>query len=136
MATIWKRLMTAMRAASYAFNEKALVATDNYTWDEFDSRLMRYYLYDAYYANIAYRDIATTSALLKKQRELYTNTRAIYNPVFRLVEGYVAKTYGGSLDFEDMSTGAIPLLMASEEVKAAVRQLWLWSNWRTKSGTK
>ncbi len=126
--------MTAVRAASYAFNEQGLIPTEHFSWDDFQSRLMRYFLAETYYNNIAYRSIASTSTLLKVKRELYDHIRGVYNPVYRLVEAYTAKVYGGALDFEDLSTGAIPILMADDDLKAAIKQLWLWSNWRIQKG--
>lgn len=128
-SSIWNRLVTAARMAVLAFNEKALIPTDNYEWNDYQSRLFRYALAEAYYANIAYRNISSFSSRLKSNSSLYRHIRGIYNPVSRLTEAYAAKVYGGSLDFEDLSRGAIPLTMASDELKLAIRQLWLWSNW-------
>ncbi len=121
--------MSAGRMALLAFNERALIPTDNYDWNEYQSRLFRYALAESYYSNIAYRDITSFSSRLKSVSDLYKHVRGIYNPVSRLTEAYSAKVYGGSLDFEDLSRGAIPLTMASDELKLAIRQLWLWSNW-------
>jgi len=122
--------MNAAHMAVLAFNEKALIPTDNFDWDDYQSRLFRYALSEAYYNNIAYRNISTFSARLKASSDLYKHVRGIYNPVYRLVEAYTSKVYGGQLDFEDLSRGAIPITMASDELKGAIRQLWLWSNWR------
>lgn len=123
--------MTAARMAVLAFNEQALIPTDNYDWNAYQSRLFRYALSEAYYSNIAYRSITTFSSRLKSTSDLYKFVRGIYNPVARLTEAYSAKVYGGQLDFEDLSRGAIPITMASDELKLAIRQLWLWSNWGT-----
>jgi hypothetical protein len=121
--------MTATRAFALAFNERALIPTDNYDWNWYQSRLFRYALAESYYNNIAYRNIVTFSARLKANSDLYKHIRSVYNPVYRLVEAYTAKVYGGALDFEDLSRGAIPVTMASDELKAAISKLWIWSNW-------
>lgn len=123
--------MNAARAAVIAFNEKALIPLEQFDWDDYNARLLRYAVYEGYYSNIAYRSVATYSARLKSTSALYKHVRGIYNPVYRLTEAYVSKVYGGGLDFEDLSTGAIPITMADDRLKAAIRQLWLWSNWRT-----
>lgn len=130
MANLWSRFVSAVQVGVMTFNERALIPTDNYDWDAYQSRLFRYALSEAYYNNIAYRNIATFSTRLKISGDLYKHIRSIYNPVYRLVEAYTSKVYGGALDFEDLSRGAIPVTMASEELKEAIRQLWLWSNWR------
>lgn len=123
--------MSATRAFALAFNERALIPTDNYDWNEYQSRLFRYALAESYYNNIAYRNISTFSQRLKSNSDLYKYVRSVYNPVYRLVEAYTAKVYGGSLDFEDLSRGSIPVTMASDPLKEAISQLWLWSNWGT-----
>lgn len=122
--------MNAVKMGVLAYNERALIPTDNYDWDTYQSRLFRYAYAESLYSNIAYRNITTFSQRMKADNDLYTHVRGIYNPVYRLVEAYVAKIYGGSLDFEDVSRGAIPITMASDELKEAIRQVWLWSNWR------
>lgn len=122
--------MAAAQAAIYTFNERALVASEDYDWDNVNARLFRYALAEAYYSNIVYRDIATFSGTLKAQHSLYRSIRGVYNPVYRLVEAYGAKVYGGTLDFEDLSAGAIPIRMATPELMDAIKQVWLWSNWQ------
>jgi hypothetical protein len=124
------RLMTAIQIGVHAYNERALIPTDNYDWDDYQSRLFRYALAESYYNSITYRNISTFSTRLKIDNGLYKHVRNVYNPVYRLVEAYTSKVYGGALDFEDLSRGAIPVTMASDELKEAMRQLWLWSNWR------
>lgn len=122
--------MNALQAGIYAFNERALVPTENFPWDDYNSRLFRYALSEAYYSNTAYRDIVTFAARLKANSSLYTHIRGVYNPVQRLVDSYPSKVYGGALDFEDLSTGAIPIVMSDGQLTDAIKQLWLWSNWR------
>lgn len=126
--------MSAVRAGLLAFNERALIPTENYPWDDYQSRLFRYALSEAYYNNVAYRDVVTFSTRLKANSDLYKHVRSIYNPVYRLVEAYPTKVYGGSLDFEDLSTGAIPIVMSNPRLNEAIKQVWLWSNWRIQKG--
>ncbi len=104
----------------------------NSSWDEYYARLMRYELYESYYTNTAYTNIQKLSTYYKRNRRLYRNTRAIYNPVFRLVQLYVAKLYGGDIDWDGLETGAIPIVGGDDALRTAIRQLWLSSNWQRK----
>jgi hypothetical protein len=118
--------MTATQAFVSTFNERALVPTEYYSWDVYESRLFRYALSESYYTSTVYKAITPFAQRLKSTNDLYKYIRAIQNPVYRLVEAYVAKVYGGSIDFEDLSTGAIPILMADDTLKEALKQLYLW----------
>lgn len=132
MATFWGRFMTAVRAGIQAYREQALIPTDETKWDDYESRLFRYWFNDAYYNNIAYRSLSKFSTALKHQQGLYKHIRGIYNPVARLTDLYVAKTYGGSLDFDTLTKGAIPIVTDHDALREAIKQLWIWSNWGTK----
>lgn len=118
-----------VRAAAETFNEKALIPDERLGWDTFAHRLTRYNLNDAYYNNTVYRDILVSAERHREARKLYKFVRGIYNPVARQVDLYVAKTYGGALDLETLTGGAVPLIGGNERLYAAIRQLWLWSNW-------
>jgi hypothetical protein len=73
--------------------------------------------------------VTSFSTLTKNSYGLGKFTRGIYNAANRRVEADVAKIFSGSIDYEDLSRGAIPLAIATDELKAAIRQGWLWSNW-------
>lgn len=126
--------MKSVRAGWYAFNEKALIPSDGFKWDDYEACLFRYAMYEAYDTNTAYDSVHRFSAELKRSGKLYNHIRGIYNPVSRLKESYVDKIYGGALDFETLETGAIPLVFADEanadRLRDALRNLWLWSNLR------
>jgi hypothetical protein len=126
---LWNRMVAAGRAAVRAFNERALIPDDLYGWDDYASRMARYYLSDAYYNNIAYSSIVSFAAQLKLNAGLYRHIRGIYNPTQRLVEAYVASVYGGPLDMESSTKGAIPIAKADDRLREAIRQVWIWSNW-------
>lgn len=122
--------MAAGRAAMQAWNAKNLLPIEDLgLWDTYEARLFRYSFYDLYYNNSAYSTLASYVARMKFDKKLYKNIRSIYNPVQRLVDMYPAKVYGGDLDLETLTSGAIQIVGADEALKAALRQLWLWSNW-------
>lgn len=128
------RVMTAFRAGVSAYREESMLPIEELGWDTYQARVIRYYNADRYYNNIAYKNIlelASHAYRRKIDSNLYKFIRGIYNPVYRLVEMYVAKVYGGALDFQDLSGGAIPITMADKTLQNAIRQLWLWSNWRS-----
>ena len=110
----------------------ALVPMDSASWGNYESRLKRYSFYDTYYTNTAYNVLSTFANHYKRTRKLYKNIRGVYNPVQRLVQLYVSKIYGGSLDYENLEEGAIPVLGADDALRAAIRQVWIDSNWGRK----
>ena len=114
------------------YNLNDLIPQDWRNWDEYWSRLNRYEIFEGYYHNIAYHSIVTYSQALKSTERLYKHVRGVYNPVKRLCESYVAKVYGGALDTENGTTGAIPLQAENPAILEAVMQLWIASRWGQK----
>jgi hypothetical protein len=89
------------------------------------------------YAN-SLLDMADTDwSAYRKRYGLYRHTRAMYNPTKRLVDFYANQTYGGFLSrdgkpFPDGIPTACPFSDdTNDKLKAAVSQLWQWSNWQT-----
>jgi hypothetical protein len=119
-------LQTYRQAALAPFGERQ----DD--WDAWEARVFRYLHGRHYYHNTAYSSIAKYASQQKEALKLYANIRPIYNPVYRLVNGYVANIWGGNLDFDTLEEGAIPLLGLDEPLRVAIRQLWRWSNWDSK----
>jgi len=126
-------IKAGLGTAIYTYQHGALVPiTDGNTaadWDSWEARAFRYLHAQHYYWNTAYSDLQRYAQSQKTARGLYQHIRPIYNPVFRLVEGYVANVWGGSLNYDTLTEGAIPLTGLDEPLTDAVRQLWRWSNW-------
>lgn len=127
----WGRVVSGVQAGLAAYNKRALVPSDQFEWNSYQSRLFRYALYEAFYNAIVYTSLVLFAARYKFDNNLYKFIRSVYNVSFRIVEAYVAKIYGGQLDFEDLSRGAIPITQASDSVKEGIKQLWIDSNWQT-----
>lgn len=130
----WGRLMAAIRAGITAYRQEALIPKPDMEWGAYDSRLYRYHLGDLYYANAAYKSLSQIGAITVNRRidqQLYKRVRGVYNPVFRLVEAYASKVYGGDLDLERFAVGALPLRGADERLIQAIRDIVLRSVWRT-----
>ena len=131
----FRRLSLAARAAIITFRYPALaphpvpgvVSKDD--WDAYEYRLFRYHHYSLFYHNKVFTQLERYRTQHLRERGLYRHTRPLYNPVFRLVELEAAKAYGGALDWDDFSHGAIPLQNADDRVIEAVRQVFKWSNW-------
>lgn len=134
-ASFWSRALNAARAAWTTYNARALEPIEEFGWDRWDTyyaRLFRYYHYNTYYTNTVYTDLIAYAATHKWQAGLYKHIRGIYNPVARLTDLYVAKVYGGQLDFQGLHKGAIPITVADDQLRTAISQVWKWSNWGQK----
>lgn len=127
----WGRAMSAINAAMVGWNQYNMLPVELSGWDDYEARLARYYLSALYYNNDAYTTVNRTAEVLKSRRNLYKHIRSIYSPVARLVDLYVAKVYGGSLDMENATGGAIPIAGADDTFRKAVEKVWQWSNWGT-----
>jgi hypothetical protein len=123
--------VNASTAALAAFRQQDLIPIEALGWDEYRARIGRYDFARMCYSNRQYENIANFAPTYKKDHELYKKIRGIYNPTARLIDLYVSKVYGGQLNMENASTGAIPIVQASDEFIEALIQLWRWSNWGT-----
>lgn len=136
---IGRRIMTSMNAARRAFtqawSEKSLstlplIGVNSLTeWNTFSARLFRYTDAFHYFGNTTYTNVQKYFTGKRVDQKLYRFMLPIYNPVQRSVEAYVAKVFGGMLDTETLTTGAIPIVTSNPAVIDALRQLWAWSDW-------
>jgi hypothetical protein len=98
------------------------------------ARLSRYWLYEAFENNTAYSNLNLQAAAMKVQNELYKRIRGIYNPVARQNQLLTSYIYGGSIDYEHMTGGAVPIVTDNEALIDALRQVMIWTRWgETKS---
>jgi hypothetical protein len=101
------------------------------------NRRARYALLWNYYTNQIFEQFSFWREYIDQFR-LYRNVRSIYNPYGRLVDFYVGSVYPGRLTIDagnlpDGIPNAIPFSAdTSDQLKAAVGQIWQWSNWQTK----
>jgi hypothetical protein len=78
----------------------------------------------------------------KANYNLYRNIRLIYNPTTRLVNFYAGQVYPGILSVDgDKLPDGVPLAIPFSEdtspaLKAAVAQIWQWSNWQKKKAVE
>jgi hypothetical protein len=112
----------------------ALNAWRGDTSETIQTRRARYDVLWGFYLNDIYDEaVNDMAAVYKKQRELYAKIKPLYNPVTRLVDFYVAKVAGGTLDPTGES-GALPIEDADPATVEAILQIWGWSNWGRKKG--
>lgn len=122
--------MNALSSGSYNLN--SFIPQDWRGWSDYQNRLSRYEVFEGYYHNIAYHSFMTYSQSLKVQERLYKHVRGVYNPINRLVEGYVSKVWGGVLDTTNGTGGAIPIDTKDTRLIEAIIQLWKASSWGQK----
>ncbi len=134
------RATTAVRAGIQVFRgySRANVVPVTYfvhapssvtNWEAYDTRLWRYNLFDLYAHNAVYTALETAAKMHKFAEGLYKYTRTIYNPVQRSIDAQVGHCYAGALDMETLEAGAVPLLGIDDTLRAALRNVWKWSDW-------
>lgn len=126
--------MAGLSAFTYAFNERSLIPSERFSWDEYPARIFRCALYEAFYSNTAYREIEVFARTMKHQYALSKQVRGIYNPVYRQNELLKSKIAGGAIDWESLETGALVVAMADDPLREALIQALKWSNWGVNKG--
>jgi hypothetical protein len=121
-----------MMFSNGSYNLNSFIPQDWRGWADYQNRLQRYDVFEGYYHNIAYHSFVTYSQALKVQERLYKHVRGVYNPINRLVEGYVSKVWGGVLDTQKGTSGAIPLDTDNAQLIEAITRLWRDSQWGQK----
>jgi hypothetical protein len=130
--------MTAINAFRESYtNSDPLSAS----FDDFSSvtgRLMRYRVNWAMYESTAYRKAHLWAKSYLSAYGLYRFTRNIYSPAFRLGDFWQSHIWGGLLDPKAgdgrSEPSSIPILCNDDSLRAAIGQLWKWSNWQTQKG--
>jgi hypothetical protein len=118
---------TAYTGSSGAYNPAALTPDDLAVWDTASARRFRYSHYAHYYHNSVYSSLAAGAASQRTREKLYKHIRAIYNPVARQNDLLVSLVYGGGIDLEHLTGGAIPLIYDNPALTMAIRRIFVWS---------
>ena len=134
MANLWGRFMAGLTAFTYAFNERDLIPSERFEWNDYRARLLRYALAEAFYNNTVYRDIERFNVTIKHEYQLYKHIRGIYNPVYRQNELIKSKVAGGALDWEALEKGALVVVGADPALRTALIRALKWSNWGVNKG--
>jgi hypothetical protein len=100
-------------------------------WNSYESRRLRYSIFWAFYENTVYDEMSFRKwpQQYKTKYGLYKYIRNIYNPSYRLGEFWKAHLWAGII--EDIPL-AFPETVADENLLAAIKQVWQWSNWQVK----
>lgn len=134
MLNFLDRMIAAYRAGRATFLNTGVggppTSLESAAWDTYAARMERYKRNASYDTNRIYFDPQILFRIQIMRPALYKHIRGIYNPVNRLNRLYDAKVYGGALDWELLRDGAIPIDQADDKLRAAIKQLWLWSNWQ------
>lgn len=126
--------MAGLSAFALAFNERSLIPSERFEWDDYRARLFRYALSEAFYNNTAYREVETFALTMKRQYALSKQIRGIYNPVYRQNELIKSKVYGGAMDWEKLERGALAIIGADDALIEALIQILKWSNFGVNKG--
>lgn len=128
--SFFDRLKLGLTAFKEAYLTSSVVETDD--WASLDARRLRYAVLWAQYEQTTYRDVHSYATAYRKQYALYKYVRPIYNPAWRLGEFWKAHLFGGLLDPEAASSGAIPINTDNERLRDAIANLWMWSRWQVR----
>lgn len=109
----------------------------SYSPSQYYGLLWYFYQNTIYYGDLM-NDIFRVKADYLARQRIYPKTRGIYNPVTRLVNAYVANTFGGMLDMGagdgELMPSAVPIWTPNEAIRPAIAALWKASNFEiTKS---
>lgn len=130
---ITQRFMTASQAFISSWRGENAPPSSKVEWDSYVSRVARCSLFRAQYDNRAYDDL--TRLIGNNRGSLSPYTRGVVNPVTRIVDIYPSLCAGGAIDFDALSTGAIPVIGADPTLVEAIIQILLWSNWAIEKST-
>ncbi|MCK5128138.1 MAG: hypothetical protein KAR42_17920, partial [candidate division Zixibacteria bacterium] len=130
----WGNFMTRLTAASKAFQKPDIITVPRdlgADWNQWDSRLLRYDIFWAFYENTAYDEMPARNwpESYKTKFGLDRYIRNIYNPSYRLGEFWKAHLWAGTL--EDIPL-TFPATVDDENLLSAIMQIWQWSNWQIK----
>lgn len=132
------RLWNAMRQGWDAGLRAYLNPGKDLMTGAFETRLAAYDLYWAYYNNAAFERVSGDMwSTYRGQYRLYPFIRSIYNPTRRLVGFYVGSVYPGLVTTDlMMDTNGVPIAIPladdmPEELRAAIGQVFQWSNWQS-----
>jgi len=133
--------LTKLKLAVIAFR-KSLMQTDLLkAGDDADSwaaRRLRYEINWRFYENEAYSDVNTWAQAYRTQYGLPKDIEGVYNPIYRLVEFWVAHIWGGKYDPElgdgKLIDSSLPFVFkegdTSSKVQEALATVYRWSNWQ------
>jgi len=131
---LWSATMAGYKAFQASMMGTDLLVSDSF--ETFESRKLRYTILWAMYENTAYDKMQKWATSYKASYGLYKYIRNIYNPSYRLGEFWRAHLLGGPLDLNagDGSEvpSALPIVTKDETLRAAISQVWRWSNWQFK----
>lgn len=132
-----KNLIERISLAIKAFNEAdfLVLPDDPEDFEDFDARRLQNQIYWAAYDGTLYRNIHKWAQALRNRYGLYRYTRSPYTPATRLANFYKTMLWGGLLDFDDPTKGAIPIKPGEsmkDQAAEAISSLWLKSNLGTR----
>lgn len=107
--------------------DSQLVPVEALEWGSYEQRIRRIELFTAFVTNTVYSDIYRYARVRMEAQQLYKFTRNIYNPSARLIDLYASFVYGGAIDMEHLTGGAIPVVTDNKALIDALRQTYISS---------
>jgi hypothetical protein len=128
--------MTGFKEQYFSSNPGAIPNSTN-AFPSFHARLGRYDVYWAHYEGNVYRRLHLFQPQLKAEYDLYSATRTVFSPAYRLGEFWSEHLLGGRLDPECgdgvEKPSAIPIVTTSPKtaaLRAVLAQVFRDSNWQ------
>jgi hypothetical protein len=136
--SLWDRFRGFLTSWSSQFKEES-VSTDpinTLDWSDWPARSQRYRMLWAFYEGTAYSPVHKWSKEFRKVYSLYTWTRNIYSPAYRLGEFWSEHLTGGALDPEAGDgkgiPSGLPIVTKNDRLRPMIGRIWQASNWSTK----
>lgn len=129
--TLRGRILGAVSGAMTGWNTAgtmSLVPRRDVPFGHVQDRMVRYDVSYSYYYNTIFDVLNQYSAWIMADESLYKFIRGIVNPVKQENDLIVSYTYKGSIDPQNLQSGALPLVYENEALEPALKQLIKWSN--------
>lgn len=130
--SIWSRVVNAYNGARIGWQGglygRQIVPHRGAFYGGYEDRVARYTLAESYYSNEQYEQIGSFAPFLKSNQRLYKFIRSIFNPVQRHNNVIVSYAYRGTINLQDLTQGALPLLYENAALELPLTKVIKWSN--------
>lgn len=127
----WGRMLSAWqgaRAGWAGYGSQSLFVGTSLSHSDYRVRLSEYARYEAYKNNTVYDNVRFFAEAVAANRKIYRHTSGLFNPLKRQNDLYASNVYQGTLNYDDLGEGALPLAYDNDALTLPLQQVLKWSN--------